>query len=151
MKKSTDTVPPALELTVERTMRANPDVLFRAWTENMDQWFAAPGTVLMKPEIDVPFYFETHFDGQSHPHYGRFLRLVPGQLVELTWVTGNPGTCGAETILRIELEALDHGTQLKLTHSGFAKEETMRGHADAWPLGLDLLDERMAEIPGKTR
>jgi len=144
MNKPTGQRSPPLALALERTMQASPEVLYRAWTENIDQWFAAPGTVLMKPKINVPFYFETHFEGQSHPHYGRFLQLVPHQLVELTWVTGNPGTGGAETILRIELDPLASGTRLRLLHSGFADEEAMRGHEAAWPLGLDLLDERMA-------
>jgi uncharacterized protein YndB with AHSA1/START domain len=36
------------DLTVERTMLASPSVIYRAWTEQFDQWFAEPGTVLMK-------------------------------------------------------------------------------------------------------
>ncbi len=133
------------QLQVERTMRASPSVLFRAWTEHMDQWFAAPGTVMMKAEVDIPFFFETHFEGRRHPHYGRFLKLVPDHLIELTWLTGEPGTKGAETVISIELTPLDGGTQLRLVHAGFADEASKDGHEQAWPEALALLDQCMVD------
>jgi uncharacterized protein YndB with AHSA1/START domain len=133
------------KFTVERTMLASPGVVYRAWTEQFDQWFAEPGTLLMKGEVNVPFFFETHFEGQRHPHYGRFLKLVPDQLLELTWVTGNPGTQGAETVITLELSPNNGGTQLKLTHAGFPDEDTRNGHEEAWPEGLANLDHCMVE------
>ena len=133
------------ELTVERTMLASPGVVYRAWTEQFDRWFAEPGTLLMTGEVNVPFFFETHLEGQRHPHYGRFLKLVPDQLVELTWVTGNPGTKGTETVITLELLPHNGGTWLKLTHAGFPDEDTRNGHAEAWPEGLAHLDHFMVK------
>ena len=131
------------ELTVERTMLASPSMVYRAWTEQFERWFAEPGTLLLKGEVNAPFFFETHFEGQRHPHYGRFLKLVPDQLVELTWVTGNPGTTGAETVIILEFSPHNCGTQLKLSHAGFPDEDTRNGHEEAWPEGLAHLDQRM--------
>lgn len=133
-------------LSVERIMSFPPNVLYRAWTEQFDLWFAEPGSVLMQGEVNTVFYFETVFAGKRHPHYGRFLRLVPDQLVELTWLTGADGTKGAETVVTVELKKVESGTVLHLNHAGFPDEESRDKHEQAWPLVLAQLEDRLMEV-----
>jgi uncharacterized protein YndB with AHSA1/START domain len=136
-------------LTVSRKMNSTPEVLFKAWTKQFDLWFAAPETVITEGKVNTAFFFETVYkpdndtEVQRHPHYGRFLRLEPDSLVEMTWLTGEGGTKGAETVITVELEPIENGTLLRLMHAGFPDEASRDQHEQAWPYVLEQLDNRI--------
>ena len=134
-----------LSMTVERVMKAKANAIYEAWTEKFDAWFAQPGELLMTPEVDKPFFFYNRRDWGRHAHYGRFLALKKNELVEMAWVTGEGGTEGAETVIRVELFAQDDGTLLRLTHSGFGSETSRDAHEENWPEGLETLDDVLSQ------
>ena len=134
-----------LDCTVEAAVSVAPDVVYRAFTADIDRWFATPGHALMRPALDAPFFFETEMDGTFHPHYGRFLALEADRHVRMTWMTGDPGTLGAETVVTLDIEQHDGGSRVRLNHAGFADEASRDGHADAWPEVFKHLDNCLAD------
>ncbi len=97
----------------------------------------------MKAEVSAVFFWEVHHEGNRYPHYGRFLRLEPDHLIELTWLTGPMGTKGVETVVTVTFVPEGAGTRLRLTHAGFLDQESRDGHERAWPGILAHLDEQI--------
>ena len=149
MTREPDLADRPFALHVERRMALPPEVLYRAWTERFDEWFAARGSVAMEPRVGAPFFFETEHrfeenaPAQRHPHYGRFLTLEPARLVRLTWVTGAGGTKGAETVVTVAFEPVAGGTLVRLQHAGFGDAEARDRHAHAWPMVLEQQEARL--------
>jgi hypothetical protein len=109
-------------------MKATPAVLHVAWTEQLDRWFGAKGSVLMKAEANAPFFFETHYrigrtGAQRNPHCGGLLRLERNRLVEMTRIRGPEGTEGAETPVTVELSPSGEGTHLRLGTPAFQTKD----------------------------
>lgn len=129
-------------LDVERLMSLPVHVLYRAWTEQWEQWFAAPGSLLLQGGVDTPFFFVTDYNGHFHPHYGRYLQLEPDSLIVLIWLTS--ATKGMETVVTVRLTPQEGKTLLQLDHAGFPDEASAEQHAAAWPLVLEQLEQKMS-------
>ena len=132
-------------LDIDRVISIPAETVYRAFTDRLDEWFGAAGSLVITPEVGGLYNFETEMNGQRHPHYGRFLELVPGKRVSMTWLTGNPGTLGAETVVTVDLTEQQDGTQVRISQSGFYDEASRDGHEEAWPLVLEHLEKTLGK------
>jgi uncharacterized protein YndB with AHSA1/START domain len=126
--------------TVTRHLSASPDRVYRAWTdpEQFKKWFLAE-RLIMHQGVDGLFFWETLYQGNVWPHYGRFLDLDEPRVVELTWMSH--ATQGLESIVRVELVPKDGGTDLTLTHSGLPDEKSRADHQEGWTQIAATLDD----------
>jgi uncharacterized protein YndB with AHSA1/START domain len=68
---------------------------------------------------------------------GKYTRIVPGQMLVFTWHwEGDPSP---ETVVTIELQDLNGGTQLTLTHERFASAQSRNKHEYGWTSCLENL------------
>ena len=127
----------------ERVVPLSAETIYEAWSAHFEYWFAQEDSIHMAPKVGAPFFFETEMDGRRHAHYGRFLELVPKERVKMTWMTGDPGTNGAETTVTLDISETSDGTLVRVTHEGFFDEETAAGHGDAWPIVLEHMESQL--------
>ena len=126
-------------VTVTRHLKGTPDRIFRAFTDpaEVKRWFK-PIRLIMNAEVDGLWNSDQEFEGKRWAHYGRFLKLERGKLVEETWMS--EATHGIETVVRVELAPRDGGTDVRLTHSGLP-EDTAESHRQGWTEILKALDD----------
>ena len=79
--------------------------------------------------------------GQDSVCAGKFVQIIPGEKIVMTFTwTENGGDIG-ETLLTIELFDADSGTDVLLTHERLPDEAMRDAHAEGWSSTLECLEE----------
>jgi uncharacterized protein YndB with AHSA1/START domain len=134
----------SIDLQVSRTINATPEAVFDVWldaTSPGGPWFGA-ARVIVNPVVDGLFYSAIEHEGRTYPHYGRFVRLERGRLIEHTWVS--EGTRGWETVVSISLEPRGTKTELTLRHTGVPDDDEGRKHEEGWSWVVSQMAEKFA-------
>jgi uncharacterized protein YndB with AHSA1/START domain len=143
-----------LKLQLKRTIKASPAELFAAWTqpELMKQWYA-PGAMTVPVavsdlRIDGAFRVEMS-DGPEKTHVatGVYKQIVPNKLLAFTWNSDCSTDTFHQTLVTIELTEVAGGTELVLTHEGFADTETKDKHEHGWYGCLENLSKFAETFP----
>jgi uncharacterized protein YndB with AHSA1/START domain len=133
-------------LHIQRTFRATPERLFKAWTEpdQVARWFAPSGDFTVRVDrLDVRaggrYRIEMHRpDGNVHTAIGEYLEISPSTRLVFTWAW--EGEAMADTRVTVSLRAVGDSTELTLTHERFPDVDTRDQHAQGWAGCLTLLE-----------
>lgn len=135
-----------IDITVSRLIPASATEVFDAWIDpkNPGSFFYDNTKVVVNAVVEGLFYWAHRSKGGAiHPHFGRFLKLDRGKLVEYTWMS--EGTRGSETTVSISFESRDKGTQMTIHHTGLPDDDSGRAHEQGWGYFLGEMEKSVSK------
>lgn len=131
-------------LTVRRTIDAPPERVFAAFTDKdlFAKWFGPHVGTAVVEEMDVRpggryGVLLLPESGERYRLSGSYREVSAPERLVFTWAWD--WAPEVETVVTIELRARGNGTELLITHAGFADEALAGEHRKGWLAGLDSL------------
>ena len=143
-------------ITLHRVLRAPPDRVYRAFTTPaaMAKWLPPHGFTGTVHQMDAQvggswrMSFTNLSSGNGHSFGGRYVELVPGQLLKYTSVFDDPNLPG-EMLTTITLQPVFCGTELQAVQQGIPAVIPPQACYLGWQESLLLLAQLVEpEIPG---
>jgi uncharacterized protein YndB with AHSA1/START domain len=144
-------------LTLVRRMKARPSIVFEALTtpEGIAGWWGPDAGPVLFAETDVRVggWFRVRFrmlDGSEHESAGKYLEVEKPKRLVMSWqwtAGGEPYEVGNLSRLVFELEPIDSGTKLTLTHTQLKTEASRISHEQGWAGAIDKLVQRFSYAP----
>ena len=140
--------------TSEHTMRltrviaADPKTVFSAWTEpeHMKHWSAPEGMEVPFVELDlrVGGTFKLtmrNSEGQDVKAFGEYRVVDPPRRLSYTWDWENEEHHMGETLITVDFNPVDGGTEGIMTHEFFPTEKFAADHTHGWTSCLNRLED----------
>jgi len=140
---------PKTSLEIKRIIKAPRDRVYAAWTDpaQLRQWFG-PEKVQTRelnaePRVGGKFRWDlTNPEGEDLTCLGEYRELQPGRKIVFTWQWQDDEDWENHvSIVTVELDDADGGTELRLTHEELPNEESRDGHSRGWNSTLDKLEK----------
>ena len=125
------------QLQIRRTFQASPSRLFAAWTtpQELMRWHAPGALTVARAEVDLRtggryrIEMQEPGGGAVHKVSGTYRVVDPPRKLVYTWQwEGDP----VETEVTLEFLPAGTGTELVLTHAGFANDDARAHHEQGW-------------------
>ena len=141
-------------LTLVRRIKARPSIVFEALTtpEGIAGWWGPDAGPVLFAETDVRVggWCKVRFrmlDGSEHESAGEYLEVAKPKRLVMSWhwtTGGEPDEAGNLSRLVFELEPIDIGTELTLTHTQLKTEGSRISHEQGWAGAIDKLVQRFS-------
>jgi uncharacterized protein YndB with AHSA1/START domain len=133
-------------LVLKRRLKAAPEKVYEAWTkpEQMTRWWGVtdnPKPPIAEADLRVGGRFRVQFWDPRNEHHsvsGTYREVVPHRKLAFSWAWQS--TPERESMVTIELNPVNDGTMLTLTHEQFFSEKARDDHGVGWGMALDRLE-----------
>lgn len=140
------------ELTITRSFRAPPSLVFKAWTqpEHLVRWLGPEDFRAHAVELDVCEGGRwraciTGPDGDEHWMGGRYREISPPERLVFTFAWESTGF---ETVVTITLSASGDQTAMTFHQAPFTSIESRDSHNQGWSSSFDRLADFLATDSG---
>ena len=145
-----------LSLQITRLLQAPRDRVYAAWTDpaQIVRWFGPADVQTTNVVADARLGGElrwdlTTSDGEAMTMRGEYRELQPNRKVVFTWRwEDDENWKGKTSIVTVELEDRDGGTELRLTHEQLPSEQSRDNHTQGWSGTLDKLQRLFSDEKG---
>jgi uncharacterized protein YndB with AHSA1/START domain len=143
----------AHSVSVSRTLQADPDLLFRAWTDpaELRHWWsqAGEGWAFAGASVDLRVggryrLAMTGPDGRTHAATGVYREVERPTRLVFTWDWEDPASRIGETVVTVEFRDLGAvGTEVLISHDRFPDAARLGRHRQGWSELLQLLERHV--------
>jgi uncharacterized protein YndB with AHSA1/START domain len=148
--RDSSTVPEqGCSLTLVRRICARPSIVFEALTtpDGIAAWWGPDAGPVLLAETDVRIggRFRVRFrklDGTEHESTGEYLEVVESKRLVMSWQWtsgGEPEEDGGVSLIEIDLNHIDVGTEITFTHARLRTQASRASHEWGWAGALDKL------------
>ena len=146
---------PSLSLRVSRTIHADAETLFRAWTdpEHLQQWWRQEGDGWAFGGASIDLRVGGRYrlgmtapDGKQHVAVGVYREIQRPVRLVFTWEWEDPAYRVGDTVVTVEFKrAGSHHTEVILTHERFADAARLGRHQEGWTELFNLLERAVSQ------
>lgn len=140
--------PARTSIELQRRFRADPERVFRAWTEPtaLRQWWCPPGWIAGEIELDLRvggryrIAMEQPGGSERVAVSGTFLEVAAPRRLVYTWLWEDAFPDMPETVVTVEFDGSNGETVLTIRHDNFGDPATRHQHRSGWMMACNRLD-----------